>query len=169
MTTITKKPISTILLDPTQVVDANPLVADEPLKNTLCCFVADTDSHHLVIDTSANHIIVSNAKLLTKFKVSYSDVKGVGGSSTPIKGTGMYMLILQSDDGSYVSVNLDAVHVPTSPYNLLPPQLMVSQMKKAGFLINHFKHNESELTIYTQISQTEAITLETTHDSYWNE
>ena len=90
------------------------------------------DSHHLVIDTSAYHIIMSDATLFTKLKVSHGDVKGVGGSPTSIKSTGMYTIVLLSDKSNCTPITLGAVNVMTSLYSWLPPQWLVSQMKKAA-------------------------------------
>ena len=47
--------------------------------------MADTDSHCLVINTGVNQVILSDAKLLTRFKACQGDVKGVGGSPTATK------------------------------------------------------------------------------------
>ena len=47
--------------------------------------MADTDSHCLVINTGVNQVIISDAKVLTRFKACQGDVKGVGGSPTATK------------------------------------------------------------------------------------
>ena len=57
-------------LDLTQVVNANPVAIEERIKTIPNCFMGDTNSHCLVISTSANQVITSDAKFLTSFKAS---------------------------------------------------------------------------------------------------
>ena len=57
-------------------------------------------------------------------------IKGIGGFPIQVTGGGKLNLTLQSDGGQVSQIkNLDAVLVPSSPYNLIPPQLLVAQMK----------------------------------------
>ena len=72
-------------------------------------------------------------------------IKGIGGSPVQVTGGGKLNLTLQSDGGQVSQINnLDAVLVPSSPYNLIPPQLLVAQMKNRGFLIEKFYHDEKQ-------------------------
>ena len=93
--------------------------------------MADTDSAEFIIDLGANRIIVNDAKLLTNMCIIYDKIKDVEGHCIRIKCAGYLTLALKSDKGNVDIIrNLDAVYVPRSPYNLLPPQLIISQMKR---------------------------------------
>ena len=110
---------------------ATPLLDDEPVPdNELCStpylFVADTDSVPYLIDTAANRVIVNNIKLLSNFKAIRGGVKGVVGTSVSIHVIGSLYLLLQSDAGAVDSVCIhDTVYVCSSPFNLLPPQILI--------------------------------------------
>ena len=111
---------------------ATPLLDDEPVPDNELCyttylFVADTNSVPYLIDATANLVIVNNIKLLSRFKAIRFGVKGFGGTSLSIHGIGSLSLPLQSDAGAVDSVCIhDAVYVPSSPFNLLPPQILIS-------------------------------------------
>ena len=129
---------------------ATPSLDDEPvpdneLRSTPYLFVADTNSVPYLIDTADNRVIVNNIKLLYTFKAIHSGVKGVGGTSVSVHGIGSLSLPLQSDAGVVDSVCIhDAVYVPSSPFNLLPPQILISQLKLQGYNVPHrFQHDES--------------------------
>jgi hypothetical protein len=129
---------------------------DSKLKNLPYCFVADTDSVAYVLDTGANRLIINNAKLFAKFTASNGRVKGIGGDPVQILGTGSVRIPLKSDDGKvdYVSFD-DAVYVPTSPYNLLPPQILHLNMKAQGYDVDDSRHNESRyLFTYKKSAET---------------
>jgi hypothetical protein len=96
------------------------------------CFVVDTDSHMFLIDSGANAVIVNDVKLLSDFHSSTGGVKGIGGLPIALKGSGQCDVPLHFDDGSTHTATLPAVYVPTSPYNILPPQLLVKQLKSTG-------------------------------------
>ena len=50
---------------------------------------------------------------------------------------------MQADDDLSDSIEIhDAVYVPTSPFNLLPPQLLVLDLKKSNCEMEWFKHND---------------------------
>ena len=66
-------------------------------------------------------------------------IKGIGGSPVQVTGGGKLNLTLQSDGGQVSQINnLNAVLVPSSPYNLIHPQSLVAQMKNRSFLIEKF-------------------------------
>ena len=69
-----------------------------------------------------------------------------------ITGTGKLCLPLKSDDGTVTIISdLDAVYVPSSPWNLIPPQILITQMKLQGFNIKHFHHDELKYVLnYTK-------------------
>ena len=59
--------------------------------------------------------------MLTDFKICSSKNKGVGGKGVNITGTGKLKLPLTLDSGDTdVISGLNAVLVPTCPYNLIP-------------------------------------------------
>ena len=94
----------------------------------------DTDSIPYLIDTGANRIIVNDLKLLTNFKAVRGGVKGVGGTAVSIYGIGALSMSLQADDGSVNKISIEgAVYVPSSPFNLIPPQLLVSILKSHDY------------------------------------
>jgi hypothetical protein len=117
---------------------------DAKLKKLPYCFIADTDSVAYVLDTGANHLILNNAKLFIHFKASNGRVKGIGGDPVQILGTGSVRIPLKFDDGKvdYVFFD-DAVYVPTSSYNLLPPQILHGKLKTQGYDVDDSRHNES--------------------------
>ena len=50
---------------------------------------------------------------------------------------------LQSNNGEVDLVsNLSAVFIPSCPYNLLPPQVLIRHMKSRGFEVEYFKHDD---------------------------
>lgn len=124
------------------------------LNQTPYCFITDTDSIPYVIDTGANRIIVNDIKLLHNITATSDKVKGIGGKCVRITSIGKLSLALHAENGITDTVNdLDTVCVPSSPYNLLPPQLLVQQMKFRGFQVDKFKHdNKHFILAYTSPS-----------------
>jgi hypothetical protein len=112
------------------------LKAANHLQQIPYCFIADTDSVPYVLDTGANRVILNDAKLLKEFQPRTGSVKGIGGDPVTLGGVGSLRLPLKSDDGKvdYVNVN-DAVYVPTLPYNLVPPQILINKLKKQGYKV----------------------------------
>ena len=109
------------------------------LRQDPICFIADTDSVSYTVDTAANHIIATDAGMLTDLKICSSNIKGVGGKGVQITGTGKLLLPLTSDSGDTDIISgLDAVLVPTCQYNLIPPQMLIEQMKLKGYAIKYF-------------------------------
>jgi hypothetical protein len=109
---------------------------DNRLQQIPYCFIADTDSVPYVLDTGANRVILNDVKLLKEFQPCTGSVKGIGGDPVTLGGVGSLRLPLKSDDGkvNYVTVD-DAVYVPTSPYNLVPPQILINKLKKQGYKV----------------------------------
>ena len=122
------------------------------LPQVLYCFIADTDSILYAIDTAANRIIVNNANYITELVPTTNKIKGIGGNCVRIAGTGKLCLPLKSDDGTVTIIpDIDAVYVPSSPCNLIPPQILITQMKLQGFDIKYFHHNELQYVLnYTK-------------------
>ena len=50
---------------------------------------------------------------------------------------------MRADDdlSDYIEMH-DAVYFPTTPINLLPPQLLVSNLKKSNYGVEWFKHDD---------------------------
>ena len=85
------------------------------LRQEPVCFIADTDSVSYTIDIAANHIIVTNAGMLTDLKICSSKIKGVGGKGVQITRTGKQFLPLMSEsDDTDIIFGLDTVLVSTS-------------------------------------------------------
>jgi hypothetical protein len=115
------------------------------LRHTPYCFVADTDSIPYVIDTGANRVIINDAKLFHEFRPTNGKVKGIGGTPVSLNGIGTVKLPLHSDDGTVDQVILrNAVYVPLSPFNLIPPQLLIAELKHSGFHVDYFEHDDKE-------------------------
>ena len=110
-------------------VQPEPSVCQEPF-----CFITDTDRTAFVIDTGDNWVIVKDSKLLHNFQACSGGVKGVGGNPVSVLGKGSCRINLRADDDLSESIAMhDSVYVPTSPFNLLPPQLLVSNLKKSNY------------------------------------
>ena len=121
------------------------------------CFVADTDSVKFIIDTGANRIIVNDAKLAYGYKVTDAHLKGINGKPTVASGLGFINLLLKSNDGrATILKRLPVVHVPGCPYNLLPPQLLVKEMKARDFSVRHCKHDNKEYIFEYSHSKSES-------------
>ena len=56
-------------------------------------------------------------------------VKGVNGIPATIKGTGTIDLSLECADGRCDIIPIAAVYVPTSPYDVIPPQLLINESR----------------------------------------
>ena len=108
-------------------------------------FIVDTDSTPYAIDTGANMIIANDAKYLTELNPSSDKIKGIESRGVRIAGTGKLSFLLKSNQGRADIVrNLDGIYVPSSPYNLIPPQVLTKQMRKQGFKIKYFHHDDEE-------------------------
>ena len=118
---------------------------DKQLRNTPHCFIADTDSQTYLLDTGANRFIVNNVKLLNEFNPVRASVKGINGTSVAIQGNGKHKITLQSDDGHQETINVDAVYVPSSPYNIISPQLLIHALKLKGYNVEPASHDDLQL------------------------
>ena len=108
-------------------------------------FVPDVDSVSFTIDSATNRFIVNDSRLLRNFRAIKGQCKGINGSPTPIIGEGELNIPLQCDSGIVDTITVqNAVYIPSSPYNLVPPQLIVSALKASGRRVDWFKHNDLE-------------------------
>ena len=121
-----------------------PVPPQPPLLSVPHCCLLDTDSFPAVLDTGANRFIVNDAKLLRNFRPANGGVKGVGGTSVPLHGIGFFDLPLLSDAGDSDVLTVDAVYVPSSPFNLIPPQLLFEVMTTAQFQVDRFSHSNTD-------------------------
>jgi hypothetical protein len=98
-----------------------------------------------VLDTGANRFILNEAKLFKEFQLRTGSVKGIGGDPVTLVGVGSLCLPLKSDNGKvdYVDV-YDAVYAPTSPYNLVPPQILINKLKKQGYKVHPAGHDDKQ-------------------------
>ena len=61
----------------------------------------------------------------------------------PLVGTGAVRLPLKSDNGTIDTIAIpDAVYIPTSPFNLVPPQLLVRLLKNSGYQCDYAHHDD---------------------------
>ena len=80
---------------------------------------------------------------MSNIKITKGSIHGVGGKNIQISGTGDHSLLLKSDDGVFDTIpELPAVYVPSSPYNIIPPQLLIKHMRGMGYTIINFTHND---------------------------
>ena len=127
----------------TIALSADTPTPDESLSTRPFCFVADTDSFPFVLDSGANRFIINDATLFSTFTQQSGRVKGIGGKTVPLLGVGKIHLPLKSDDGTIDTIVVsDAVYIPTSPYNLVPPQILLKQMKLAGYHCEYAEHDD---------------------------
>lgn len=106
------------------------------------CFTAEADSILYVIGTTATTcIIVNNTQYIIYLAPTSDNIKWLGGNNVQITGT--LCILVKSDYNSVAIIpNLDVVYVPSSPYNLIPPQILICQIKQQGFHIKYFHHNK---------------------------
>ena len=129
-------------IPPTSQPSSSPSIS---MRTEPFCFVVGTDSVPYIIETIANRIIVNNATYLHKLVPTSDKIKCSGGKCVRIAGTGILTLPLQSDKGNLdILSNLQAVYVPSYPYNLIPPQILTNQMKRQDFRVDYFKHNDTK-------------------------
>ena len=112
--------------------------------------MSDIDSIPYLIDTGANRIIVNDLKLLANFKSVRGGVKGVRGTAVLIYGIGALSMSLQADDGSVDKISIEgAVYVPSSPFNLIPPQLLVLILKSHDYSVpKKFEHDDKHYVLH---------------------
>ena len=90
-----------------------------------------------------NCIIVNDDNYITDLVPTRNKIKGIGVDSMGTAGTGKLCLPLKSDKGIVIIIpDIDAVYVPSSPYNLIPPQILITQMMQQGFDIENFHHDQ---------------------------
>ncbi|CAJ1948806.1 unnamed protein product [Cylindrotheca closterium] len=91
--------------------------------------------------------------MLTNFRLFKGGIKGINGSPTSITGIGKLSLPIP---GTTDRIEVDAVVAPTSPSNIMPPQLVYKAMKCAGWEPEWPRHNDTEYKIaFTAPSQKE--------------
>ena len=109
----------------------NPVIeSDDKINSEHFCFLADNDSMSFIIDMGANCIIVNDVHLLNEFMSCEGSMKSIRGMPTTIKGIGRLTLPLLSDEEDLDELCMEAVYVSSSPYNLIPPQLLVNLSNK---------------------------------------
>lgn len=113
------------------------------LKSSPCVFIADTDKVAHCIDSGASHPIANDLKLMQNVRKSNVNVRGIGGKTTPIQAMGTMKFRLRSDDGQVDAIVLkDVCYVPSSPYNLIPPQVLISTLKAHDYHTELAKHDD---------------------------
>ena len=60
---------------------------------------------------------------------------------------GQHQLTLKSDDKYKMTIHVDAVFVPSSPYNIIPPQLLISALKTNGYKAGTATHDNKLYTL----------------------
>ena len=113
------------------------------LRNTPHSFITDTDSYTYLLDSGANRFIVNDAKMLKQFTATRASVKGISGTSVAIQGTGQHRLTIKSDNDHQTNIHVEAVFVPLSPYNVIPPQLLIHALKTYSSLLGGLLHRAS--------------------------
>ena len=90
---------------------------------------------------------MNDAQLLHNLIATSNKIKGIRGKCVRIAGVGKLSLPLRSNNGDIdIITDLDAVYVPSSPYNLVPPQILIKQMKSRILTVNRFNHDDINYT-----------------------
>ena len=127
------------------IVQSADAALDDHLPTRPFCFIADTDSFPFVLDSGANRFIINDATLFHTFVKQSGRVKGIGGKTVPLVGTGTIRLPLKSNSGIVDTITItDAMYIPTSPYNLVLPQLLVRRLKELGYYCKHAYHDDTQ-------------------------
>jgi hypothetical protein len=80
--------------------------------------------------------------LFVKFRIIESSVKGIGGNVVKAIGIGTIWVPLKSDDGTVDYITVNAVYVPSCPFNLIPPQILITEMKLQGYCTARAEHDD---------------------------
>ena len=86
-------------------------------------------------------------------------VKGINGTLTLISGTGEVLIRLVPDDGNVDVITMKAVYAPSSPYNLMPLQMLYTHLHKTGRNPEWFKHNDQQYVFNTMEKSVENCAL----------
>lgn len=92
---------------------------------------------------------MNDSALLRNFKPHRGIVKGVNGRATSFAGSGRLTLCLRSYCGGGAQVVVKGVYVPNCLYNLLSPQLLVSELKHQGMSAQCQYNNERHTIAFT--------------------
>ena len=69
-------------------------------------------------------------------------MKVVGGNTVSVIGKDLCRVNLRADNNSSDSIDKnDAVYIPTSPFNLISPLLLFSNLKKKNYKVEWFNHD----------------------------
>jgi hypothetical protein len=128
----------------TTVDGVTPPESNVGLQYLPYCFIADTDSVEYIIDTGANRIIINNRKLFVKSRTIASSVKGIGGNAVKATAVGDIHVPLKSNDGVVDYITVKAVYVPSYPFNLIPHQVLITEMKRQGYHSARAEHDHLE-------------------------
>ena len=63
-------------------------------------------------------------------------MKGINGNPTPITGTGEVLIRVIANDGNVDVITMKAVYIPSSPYNLMPPQMLYTHLHKPDGILS---------------------------------
>ena len=80
------------------------------------------------------------------YRGSTSSGKGISGTSAAIQGIGKHRITIKSDNEHQTNIHVEAVFVPSSPYNIIPPQLLIHALKNNGYKIGMATHDEEVYT-----------------------
>lgn len=83
--------------------------------------------------------------MMTIIRITTAIIKGNDGKATVVKSVGTIVIRLEIDDGRCDSIIIHAAfYVPSSPYNLLPPQLLITKIKALGYIVGRSCHDDKE-------------------------
>lgn len=124
----------------------NPSTPEPPppnLRNEPICFIADTDSITYAVDSGVNIIILNNSHYMSNMQIIKGSINGIGCKGIQMSGSGDHSLLLKSDDRDFDTIpNLPTVYIPTSPYDLIPPQPLIKYMRGIVYTITDFSHDD---------------------------
>ena len=145
--TVISNTVSSTSDNSTHVPIVDPLpkdIPDDDIPRTPYSFVVETDGFAVTIDSGTNSLILNNPRHFKNFQPMNGSVKGINGTPTLISGTGEVPIRLVADDGNVDVVTMRAVYVPSSPYNLMPPQMLYTYLHETGRNPGWFKHNDQQ-------------------------
>ena len=108
--------------------------------------VDDSDSQLYINDTDAKRVIVNYPKLSSSLMASIGSLNGIGGNPVQIRGRGKLHISLLSDSGkdSYVTEMDNVVYVPSSPFNIIPPQTLIANLNiKENLVVDYANHDDN--------------------------
>ena len=92
-------------------------------------------------------MIVNNPNMLSSFLYSSGSVKGIDRIPVKIRGHGKlhFSFIPDSDKVTHYNEMLNGVYVSSSPFNIIPPQIIITHLNiKYNLHVDYDKNDDTE-------------------------